>query len=78
VRPREVRISCRQVSSNSPASSGRARSPSTVENAFCKKIVAVSVQAAMVRNGQPWRPRGVDVFTVHDGKLTAKLAYVKG
>jgi ketosteroid isomerase-like protein len=75
-----VRISCRQVSSNSPASSGRARSASTVENAFCKKIVAASVQAAIrkVRNGQPWRLRGVDVFTVRDGKVTAKLAYVKG
>jgi ketosteroid isomerase-like protein len=31
-----------------------------------------------VRNGQPWHLRGVDVFTVRDGKVTAKLAYVKG
>ena len=31
-----------------------------------------------VRNGQPWHLRGVDVFTVKDGKVTAKLAYVKG
>ncbi|HXZ31418.1 MAG TPA: nuclear transport factor 2 family protein [Terriglobales bacterium] len=31
-----------------------------------------------VRNGQPWHLRGVDVFTVHDGKVAAKLAYVKG
>ena len=31
-----------------------------------------------VRNGQPWRLRGVDVFTVRDGKVAAKLAYVKG
>ena len=30
------------------------------------------------RNGQPWHIRGVDVFTVHDGKVAAKLAYVKG
>lgn len=30
------------------------------------------------RNGQPWHLRGVDVFTVHDGKIAAKLAYVKG
>ncbi|HLJ27712.1 MAG TPA: nuclear transport factor 2 family protein [Candidatus Angelobacter sp.] len=30
------------------------------------------------RNGQPWRLRGVDVFTVRDGKVAAKLAYVKG
>ena len=31
-----------------------------------------------IRNGQPWHLRGVDVFTVRDGKVTAKLAYVKG
>ena len=31
-----------------------------------------------MRNGQPWHLRGVDVFTVRDGKVTAKLAYVKG
>lgn len=31
-----------------------------------------------LRNGQPWHVRGVDVFTVHDGKVAAKLAYVKG
>jgi ketosteroid isomerase-like protein len=30
------------------------------------------------RNGQPWHIRGVDVFTVVDGKVAAKLAYVKG
>jgi ketosteroid isomerase-like protein len=30
------------------------------------------------RNGQPWHLRGVDVFTVRDGKVAAKLAYVKG
>ena len=30
------------------------------------------------RGGQPWHIRGVDVFTVRDGKVTAKLAYVKG
>jgi len=30
-----------------------------------------------MRNGQPWHLRGVDVFTVHDGKVAAKLAYVK-
>jgi hypothetical protein len=28
--------------------------------------------------GQPWQLRGVDVFTVRDGKAAAKLAYVKG
>jgi ketosteroid isomerase-like protein len=31
-----------------------------------------------LRNGQPWHIRGVDVFTVRDGKVAAKLAYVKG
>jgi ketosteroid isomerase-like protein len=31
-----------------------------------------------MRNGQPWRLRGVDVFTVRGGKVAAKLAYVKG
>ena len=30
------------------------------------------------RNGQPWHLRGVDVFSVKDGKVAAKLAYVKG
>jgi ketosteroid isomerase-like protein len=30
------------------------------------------------RNNQPWHIRGVDVFTVRDGKVAAKLAYVKG
>lgn len=31
-----------------------------------------------IRNGQPWHLRGVDVFKVRDGKVAAKLAYVKG
>jgi ketosteroid isomerase-like protein len=31
-----------------------------------------------MRNGQPWHLRGVDVFTVRQGKVAAKLAYVKG
>ncbi len=31
-----------------------------------------------IRNGQPWHLHGVDVFTVRDGKVAAKLAYVKG
>lgn len=31
-----------------------------------------------MRNGVPWHLRGVDVFTVRDGKVAAKLAYVKG
>ena len=31
-----------------------------------------------MRNGQPWHLRGVDVFAIRDGKVAAKLAYVKG
>jgi ketosteroid isomerase-like protein len=31
-----------------------------------------------LRDGKPWHIRGVDVFTVRDGKVAAKLAYVKG
>jgi ketosteroid isomerase-like protein len=31
-----------------------------------------------MRNGQPWHLRGVDVFSVRNGKVAAKLAYVKG
>ena len=31
-----------------------------------------------MRNGQPWHLRGVDLFAVRDGKVAAKLAYVKG
>ena len=31
-----------------------------------------------MRNGQPWHLRGVDVFRIRDGKVAAKLAYVKG
>lgn len=31
-----------------------------------------------MRNDQPWHLRGVDIFTVREGKVAAKLAYVKG
>jgi len=31
-----------------------------------------------MRDGRPWHLRGVDVFSVRDGKVAAKLAYVKG
>ena len=30
------------------------------------------------RDGRPWHLRGVDIFTVRDGKIAAKCAYVKG
>ena len=52
---------------------------------FEAEDVIVSGERAVVRwiyrkprNGQPWHLRGVDVFTVRDGKVSAKLAYVKG
>ena len=31
-----------------------------------------------MRDGKPWHLRGVDVFTVKDGRILAKLSYVKG
>jgi ketosteroid isomerase-like protein len=31
-----------------------------------------------MREGKPWHLRGVDVFTVRNGKILAKLSYVKG
>lgn len=30
------------------------------------------------RDGRPWHLRGVDVLTVRNGRIAAKLAYVKG
>lgn len=30
------------------------------------------------RDGKPWHLRGMDLLTVRDGKIAAKLAYVKG
>jgi ketosteroid isomerase-like protein len=55
------------------------------EAVFEAEDVIVSGDRAVVRwvyrkprNGQPWHLRGVDVFTVRDGKVSAKLAYVKG
>lgn len=31
-----------------------------------------------MRDGKPWHLRGIDVFTIRDGKVATKLAYVKG
>ncbi len=31
-----------------------------------------------MRDGKPWHLRGIDVFTVRDGKIAEKLSYVKG
>jgi ketosteroid isomerase-like protein len=59
-----------------------ARNP---DAAFEAEDVIVSGDRAVVRwvyrklrSGQPWHLRGVDVFTVRDGRVAAKLAYVKG
>lgn len=41
-------------------------------------VVVVRWVYRKMRNGQPWHLRGVDIFTVRDGKVAAKLAYVKG
>jgi ketosteroid isomerase-like protein len=58
------------------------RNPDAV---FEAEDVIVSGDRAVVRwvyrkarNGEPWHIRGVDIFTVRDGKVAAKLAYVKG
>jgi len=58
------------------------RNPDAV---FEAEDVIVSGDRAVVRwiyrkalKGQPWHLRGVDVFTVRDGRVAAKLAYVKG
>src|SRR5258707_5907018 len=55
------------------------------DSVFEAEEVIVSGDRAVVlwiyrklRNGQPWHLRGIDVFTVRDGKVAAKLAYVKG
>ncbi len=52
---------------------------------FDTEEMIVSANRAVVRwiyrktrNNQPWHLRGIDVFTVRDGKVAAKLAYVKG
>lgn len=42
------------------------------------KRAAVLWNYHKMRNGQPWHLRGVDILTVRDGKVAAKLAYVKG
>jgi ketosteroid isomerase-like protein len=39
------------------------------------RVVVLWIYRKM-RNGQPWHLRGIDVFTVRDGKVAAKLAYV--
>ena len=48
------------------------------ETIVCEDRAVVRWIYRKVRNGQPWRLRGVDVFTVRHGQVAAKLAYVKG
>ena len=55
------------------------------EASFQAEEVIVSGSRATVRwvyrkmrDGKPWHLRGVDIFTVRDAKVAAKLAYVKG
>jgi ketosteroid isomerase-like protein len=50
----------------------------TEEMIVCENRATVLWVYRKMRNGQPWHLRGVDVFTVRDGKVAAKLAYVKG
>lgn len=49
------------------------------EDAFAAgdKVVVRWVYHKM-RNGAPWHLRGVDVFTVRDGRIAQKCSYVKG
>jgi ketosteroid isomerase-like protein len=59
-----------------------ARNPDAVFDAedliVCSERAIVCWIYRKLRNGQPWHLRGVDVFTVRDGKVAAKQAYVKG
>ena len=49
-----------------------------VRRELLERALSAATGAPSNRNGQPWHLRGVDVFTVRDGKVAAKLAYVKG
>jgi ketosteroid isomerase-like protein len=48
------------------------------ETIVCGDRAVVRWVYRKLRNGHPWHLRGVDVFIVRDGKVAAKLAYVKG
>jgi ketosteroid isomerase-like protein len=50
----------------------------TEEVIICDNRAIVRWVYRKIRNGQPWHLRGVDIFTVRDGRVVAKLAYVKG
>jgi ketosteroid isomerase-like protein len=49
----------------------------TEEIIVCGNRAVVRWVYRKIRNGQPWHLRGADIFTVRDGKIAAKLAYVK-
>ena len=76
-----------------PASRARRRWPPTGKNGsssnsdakFEAEDVVVAGNRVTVqwiyrktRDGKPWHLRGIDLLTVRDGKIAAKLAYVKG
>ena len=48
---------------------------STCRSAFPSRTVPWVYRK--MRNGQPWQLCGVDIFTIRDGKIAAKLARVK-
>ena len=48
------------------------------ETIVCGNRAVVRWIYRKVRNGEPWHLRGVDIFTVRNRKIAAKLAYVKG
>ena len=50
----------------------------TEETIVCGKRAVVRWVYRKMRNGQRWHLRGVDIFAVRDGRVAAKLAYVKG
>lgn len=50
----------------------------TEEVIVCGDRAVVRWVYRKTKNGQPWHLRGVDIFTVRDGLVAAKLADVKG
>ena len=54
------------------------RTPTSRLEAALGNKVTVRWIYRKLRDGKPWHLRGIDVFTVRDGKIAAKLSYVKG
>jgi ketosteroid isomerase-like protein len=50
----------------------------TEEIIVCGKRAVVRWVCRKMRTGQPWHLRGVDIFAVRNGRVAAKLVYVKG